>query len=368
MSYPLLNTLSGNTTAVAQATRMLQRGLPQSLLITGACRLSLEEFAKGFAGSILTKQDPHHRHLDKLTSGHHPDLYLLRPEGKGNQYTIETIRQFIDLLPLPPTEAVHKVFILFDAERMLPVAANALLKSIEEPSYNAVIMLVSKTPELLLPTLVSRCQTLNLRALPDSEIAAWLVKIMGMEPLLAQSCARLAEGSKERAQLLSQDAAIYRKTLLPLLQELYTGQATYTRRHEATESLVKTLQSHVKRKEDARGAGKDAMQELSPQQRHAQEKQEDGESAQYLREAFALLCVHLLAYVRDGHAVEAGVSDQQRYYPDVKAHSQGIAFEHVEARVQRASSLLDRFTPLKTCIEALFLADESSRQARILRL
>lgn len=263
MPYPLLNTLLGNQTAVAQAMRMLQKGLPQSLLITGACRLSLEEFAKAFAGSILTKQDPHHRLLDKLTSGRHPDLYLLRPEGKGNQYTIETIRQFIDLLPLPPTEAAHKVFILFDAERMLPVTANALLKSIEEPSYNAVIMLVSKTPELLLPTIVSRCQTLTLRPWPDSEIAGWLVKTRGVDAPLAQSCARLAEGSKERAELLFQDAAVYRKTLLPLLQELYTGKAAYTRRHEATESLVKTLQSHVKRKEDAKGAAKDALQELS---------------------------------------------------------------------------------------------------------
>ena len=207
--FPSLNTLIGNATVVGQAARMIQSGkIPQSLLITGPCPLAIEEFAKAFAGSLLMRQSqqgqqvPQELTQAKLQSGNHPDLYMLRPEGKGNQYTIETIRQFNSLLVLPPTEAKNKVFILFEAERMLPVSANALLKSIEEPTLDAVVMLVSAAPHLLLPTIRSRCQYFSLRSLTDDEITLWLTKTMKVDQKSAQSHARLAEGSQWRARAL----------------------------------------------------------------------------------------------------------------------------------------------------------------------
>lgn len=365
-----LNTLIGNSAAVNKASRLIQSGrIPQTLLITGPCSLAIEEFALGFAGSLLTRQDTLGLHLSKLQSGNHPDLYVLRPEGKGNQYTIETIRQFNSLLVLPPTESLHKVFILLEAERMLPVTANALLKSIEEPARDAVILLVSKAPELLLPTVCSRCQTISLSALSDEEIALWLERTMGVDRPTAHAHARLAEGSQWRARALASGWAPYQDALLSLLQSMQRKQATYRHIQEVSEVIVEAIDSKVKqvgaqKSKQAEEAGEGEY--WSPQQRAAQEKRDEGDHSSLLREAFNLLCIHILGFFRDIEATEVGLSGNKLYYPHAFAggglgtssslqQATGPSLQHMEQQVQLANALLDRFTPLKTCVEALFL-------------
>lgn len=361
-----LKTLIGNSVASAQALRMIENGrIPQSLLITGPCPLATEEFAMSFATSVLTRQDAQGRHQAKCASGHHPDLYLLRPEGKSNQYTMETIRTFQSLLNLPPTEALNKIFILFEAERMLPVTANALLKSVEEPARDAVIMLVSQAQERLLPTLRSRCQRFVLRPLADQEIAVWLKTTMGLEERVAQHLARFAEGSKQRALSLYFSMDRYQDALLPLLQAMSQGHATYVQIHEVTGKLTEIIEAYVKHAGDKQttAQARETTDYRSALQRHAQEKQEAGESASLLREAFHLLCIHILAYFRDLQAVEVGAAaaGNPLYYPHLLSSSPSASsfappLEHMEARIEAANALLDRFTPLKTCIEQLFVA------------
>lgn len=384
MSYLPLKQLIGNQSAAQKAMRMIASGkIPQSLLITGPCSLAAQDFAKAFAVSLLTRQEDQGRSQAKLRSGNHPDLYLLHPEGKGNQYTIETIRQFNDLLVLPPTEALHKVFILLEAERMLPVSANALLKSIEEPARDAVVMLVSKAPKLLLPTLLSRCQTITLHPLADHEIALWLTETMDIDKALAQGYARLAEGSKGRARALASGKASYKETLLTLLHAIAQGHVTYMQIHEIAEHLADMLASQVKRETEKekekekekrpQAAEKQELESRSPQARHAQEKKEEGESASLLREAFNLLCIHILAYFRDLEAARMGVPTTQLYYPHLGSSLSTLStplspycptLEQMESKIQAANALLDRFTPLKTCIEALFLPDTMREKRR----
>lgn len=361
MLYPSLNSLIGNANAAKKARRMIESGkIPQSLLITGPCPLAAQEFAKAFAGSLLTRQDEKGLSQAKLNSGHHPDLYLLHPEGKGNQYTIETIRQFNDLLFLPPTEARNKAFILLDAHRMLPVSSNALLKSIEEPARDAVVLLVSTSPELLLPTIVSRCQTITLQPLTEEEMALWLKETTGAEAAL--SSLRLAEGSQSHALSLASSSS-YKELLLPLLNVMSQEPPTYTQIHEVSQKLVESLEAEVKQRADRNPCGKslEEMEHWSPQQRQSQEKKEEGAHSSLVRESFQLLCIHILGFFRDLEAHATGVPSSHFYYPELFVSSDTPSLspacptvEMIESRIHTATALLDRFTPLKTCIESLF--------------
>jgi len=87
----------------------------------------------------------------------HPDLHIYQPEGKAGLHSIESVRALIEEIHKPPFEASRKLFLIHSAERMLLASANALLKTLEEPELDSTILLLSEKPELLLPTLVSRC-------------------------------------------------------------------------------------------------------------------------------------------------------------------------------------------------------------------
>lgn len=119
---------------------------PHCLLFEGANGSGKESFAEIFARELLktTKKDP-------------PDLRILYPEGKANHHPMYVIKQFIEETHLPPFEASRKVFIIHEADRMLPASSNALLKTLEEPVSEVTIILLSSHVEALLPTVVSRC-------------------------------------------------------------------------------------------------------------------------------------------------------------------------------------------------------------------
>jgi len=119
--------------------------IPNSLLLTGASRSQAIELAKQLLG-------PSH----KIDSGNHPDLHYYTPEGKSGLHPIVNIHQMIAEMALPPFEAKRKVFILEDAEKMLPSASNALLKTLEEPNEDTHFLLLSNHSDRLLPTIVSR--------------------------------------------------------------------------------------------------------------------------------------------------------------------------------------------------------------------
>lgn len=130
--------------------------LPQkhshSLLCIGASR----EEAKQFCMQIL---GPSHR--TKIESGNHPDLHFYTPEGKSDLHPMGNIQKLIAEMSLPPFEAPYKIFIIEEAEKMLPSSSNALLKTLEEPEENTYLLLLTDYPDLMLPTLLSRLQPIS---------------------------------------------------------------------------------------------------------------------------------------------------------------------------------------------------------------
>jgi DNA polymerase III subunit delta' len=116
----------------------------------------------------------------KIENGNHADIHWARPESKSRIITVEQTRELMQQIQLKPTEAQHKVAIIVGADRLNVQAANAFLKTLEEPPANSVLILLSTEPSRILETILSRCLRLNFfgdgkREL-DSAEAEWLEK------------------------------------------------------------------------------------------------------------------------------------------------------------------------------------------------
>ncbi|NGX37470.1 MAG: DNA polymerase III subunit gamma/tau [Chlamydiae bacterium] len=127
--------------------------LPQTLknpcLLIGASRSDALALAKELIGSA------------KIDSGNHPDLHIYIPEGKSDLHPMANMQTLIREMALPPFESPCKVFLIEDAEKMLPSASNALLKTLEEPSPDTFFILLTNHPDRLLPTVRSRLHPIS---------------------------------------------------------------------------------------------------------------------------------------------------------------------------------------------------------------
>ncbi|MFO1477391.1 MAG: DNA polymerase III subunit [Verrucomicrobiota bacterium] len=100
-------------------------------------------------------------HCRKFSSGNMPDLHWIRPESKSRVITIDQVRDLMQQIHLKATEAEYKVAIVAGADRMNAAAANAFLKTLEEPPPGSVLILLSTDPQRLLETILSRCLRLS---------------------------------------------------------------------------------------------------------------------------------------------------------------------------------------------------------------
>lgn len=107
----------------------------------------------------------------------HPDILIVGPEAiekkgikKEMEISLEQVRQIQHQLSLCPYQAPYKIALIDQAERMTREAANALLKTLEEPTGKTILILISAQPQLLLPTIISRCQIIKFLPVPLAEI------------------------------------------------------------------------------------------------------------------------------------------------------------------------------------------------------
>jgi DNA polymerase III subunit delta' len=146
----------------------------------------------------------------KVAAGAHPDLRIIAPGGRTESGAerravgIEQVRDLKHDAAYPPYEARWKVFIVEDAEAMRAEAANSLLKVLEEPPAQSVIVLISESEAALLPTIVSRSQIVRFTFVPAAEIASALTARTGVPADQARFLAALSGG---RPGLALRDAA-----------------------------------------------------------------------------------------------------------------------------------------------------------------
>ena len=137
---------------------------------------------------------------------HHADVHIAIP-GK-EEIRIDEIRSIRDLAQRRPFEGRRSVFIIDPAERMTPEAANALLKTLEEPPPTSCIVLIASDPDALLPTVRSRCRFVAFHPVPVPIVEKHLIEAARMDPADAALVASLTAGRVGRA--LSFDLAAYR--------------------------------------------------------------------------------------------------------------------------------------------------------------
>ncbi|MBP7143119.1 MAG: DNA polymerase III subunit gamma/tau [Opitutaceae bacterium] len=141
------------TPALAVIDRAIGRKrLSHSLLLTGDDYPTLEKVALGIADRLLNTESS----AAHFAPEQHPDCFQLRPAGKARIISAETTRNLISRTQVSANVSLHKVAILHEADRMNPAAANIFLKTLEEPPANTTLLLLTRRPYALLPTIRSR--------------------------------------------------------------------------------------------------------------------------------------------------------------------------------------------------------------------
>jgi DNA polymerase-3 subunit delta' len=124
----------------------------------------------------------------------HPDLSIVQADEIGGTLKVDQVRAFQHSLALAPYEARYRVALLLRFEEAHPSAANALLKVLEEPPPQVILILTAESTENLLPTIVSRCEVIRLRPLPLAQLQAGLQTRWGLPDEQAQLLAHVSGG------------------------------------------------------------------------------------------------------------------------------------------------------------------------------
>src|SRR5258706_4593472 len=133
----------------------------------------------------------------RIARGVHPDVLIVSP-GDSGAIKIDQVRDIVDRAQYRPFEGRRRVVIIDEADALVAQAQNALLKTLEEPTPSSVFILVTARPDMLLPTVLSRCPQLRFRPLSAADIATALTA-RGRTETEARAVAATADGSLGQA-------------------------------------------------------------------------------------------------------------------------------------------------------------------------
>ncbi len=204
----------GHHWAVSRLSRAVEDGrLGHAYLITGPARVGKTTLARALAMAINCTGQPRPcgrcRACVRIASDTHVDVRVVSPEG--DRLKIDQVRELQRELSLSPVEARMRVAILDDFDRATGEAMNALLKTLEEPASSVVLIVIAPEAELLLPTIVSRCQVVALRPLTIGQVRAALIERWGVEASRADLLAHLSGGRLGWAVTAAQDGSMLEK-------------------------------------------------------------------------------------------------------------------------------------------------------------
>jgi DNA polymerase-3 subunit delta' len=156
-----------------------------------------------------------------IDQGIHPDFHELKPEDGSATIKVDQIRELQHQLALSPFESRWRIAFVPDFERATESAANAMLKTLEEPADQVVVILTAKDTASLLPTIVSRCEVLPLRAVMSESILD-AVTARGIPPNEAKLITGIAQGRPGWALRYAEDPETMQKRaqLLEQMSEL----------------------------------------------------------------------------------------------------------------------------------------------------
>lgn len=212
--------IKGQDFAIKNLKKFIQTGkVPPAMIFYGPAGVGKAKIALAFARALncqnlgadfepcemcqSCKQIEMQTHPDIIFADYAYQAALLKEEVEDQQnIKIETVRSLTTASQQKAVAAKWKVFIIDKAERLVPAAANALLKFIEESPQNTVWILISSKRETMLSTIKSRCQSISFAPL-STQIITEILQDNYIEKDLAQKAAVFAEGSTENAFLIA---------------------------------------------------------------------------------------------------------------------------------------------------------------------
>ena len=276
----------------------------------------------------------------------HPDVRYFAPEGAGG-YLVEQVREIVADTALAPIQGDKKVYILDRVDLLGTSAANAFLKTLEEPPDDVELILLGRTRESVLPTIVSRCSVVPFRHIPASEAAAILSQRTGASPELAKIAIEACGGSITRGAdfLKSNERLEFRSRVIDALSRLdHSDMWDVISMASELVVLAKAPLDSVRAAHEAELAeNADFLEKSAIRQIEKKNKRElTARSLEYLRQILSITS----SFLRDVLAVCAQTPELVINY-DVRSAIEEAAARTDEARVARALGLV------RTCDESI---------------
>jgi len=216
--------------------------LPHAMLFAGAKGIGKLEFALALGAGLLCHAPQagaacgHCKSCELIKGGSHPDLLRLSPEEEGKVIRVDPVREMIDRLHSTAQQGGYRILVIYPAEEMNIAAANAILKTLEEPGDATLIMLVVDQLGKVMPTIRSRCQRIDFPPPSTEQASAWLAQEAEVSEAEAAKFLALAQGSP----LLARDWKL--SGVKDLRAKFLTGLADLLRNRQSPLTLAEQLQ------------------------------------------------------------------------------------------------------------------------------
>jgi len=213
--------IHGHEKQIRILQNVLQRNrLPHAYLFYGMEGVGKKTVAEVFAKAINCKAQKASRQgsdvdVDscddcpscfKVDRKNHPDIVTIRADGQFIK--VKEIRDIQEQMKFAPLEGGTRIIMIDNADRMNNISANALLKTLEEPTRSNLLILITASPHQLPATILSRCQHVRFNPLQTDQVSAFLQERLSMEPEQAYSIACACEGSIGRALNMGEDSSL----------------------------------------------------------------------------------------------------------------------------------------------------------------
>ncbi len=291
----------------------------------------------------------------------HPDVHYYAPAGV-NGYLVEQVREIVADTALAPIMANKKVYILDRVDLLGTSAANAFLKTLEEPPADVVLILLGRTRESVLPTILSRCQVVPFRHIPASEAAGIIRQNTGAPIEQARMAIEACGGSITRAieflRSSGNERLAFRSFVLQVMASLARADDWDVLRwaRELVEKAKAPLDDVVAEQEAELAENADFLQKSAIRQIEARNKRQIGaKTTEFLRQTHAIMG----SWLRDVLMVRAGapelvinVDARQAIEAAAACADEARLYEGLRA-VDRADQAIAYNISPETCMDAL---------------
>lgn len=292
----------------------------------------------------------------KVENHNHPDVIWVKPSGARREIKIEMARQARAALSLKSYEGGKKIAFLVDADRMNTEAANALLKTIEEPVDNTIIVLIAPDIERFLPTIVSRCQQVHFPLANRESIRSYLSDEHHCTPEKADLFAALSNGNYSSAiRLLDEGYLEWRDFVIDSLIAIFDGKIDpFDLAEHCEQQLLYRARLAMKQVHDVQQNNENEAASLSKVEKDALEKTLYNAEVSEFFQLLELFCRDMIIYKETAKTAFILNIDKIEKFAQLSNAIEHAAMLNIIDEINRACDAYQGNTKLQFVLEVLF--------------